>query len=124
MSTFAIEVQAVFCASHQLRLAGGALEPLHGHNWHVTVTVESAVLDAVETVMDFHVLEQALEKIIGPWRNQHLNILPPFDGSINPSAERVCQQIALALQPHVANPARLTQVRVTEAPGCAAIWKI
>jgi 6-pyruvoyltetrahydropterin/6-carboxytetrahydropterin synthase len=123
VSTFAIEVQAVFSAAHQLRLPDGTLEPLHGHDWHVTVTVESAVLDALETVMDFHALEIELQKIIGPWKNQHLNAIPPFDRAINPSAERVAEQIALALQPHIVSPAQLTEVRITEAPGCAALWK-
>ena len=40
MPSFDIRTVRTFAAAHQLRLAGGSLEPLHGHNWRVAVTVE------------------------------------------------------------------------------------
>ena len=122
MNTFAIEVETVFTATHQLRLPDGALEPRHGHDWHVTVRVASAQLDALETVMDFHILQGLLRNIVGPLRQQHLNTLPPFDAAVNPSAERVAEYIGRALARDIPAPARLAHVRVTEAPGCAALW--
>ena len=122
MSAFAIEVETVFAAAHQLRLPGGTLEPLHGHNWHVRVRVASRQLDALETVMDFHRLEQLLQDIVGPLNHQYLNALPPFAAAVNPSAERVAEYIGRALTQNIPAPARLVEVRVTEAPGCAAIW--
>ena len=47
-----------FSAAHQLRLYDGSLEPLHGHNWQVKVTVVAAKLDSIGVVMDFHELER------------------------------------------------------------------
>ena len=35
-----------FSAAHQLRLYDGSLEPLHGHNWRVKVTVSAAEVEA------------------------------------------------------------------------------
>jgi len=129
----AIEVTAEFPATHQLRLADGALEPRHGHVWHVTVQISAARLDEIDTVLDFHEVQRALEAIVGPWRHAHLNAVPPFAAGsalrINPSAERVAEQIAQALTAAVntlAAPQRavcVLEVRVTEAEGCAAIWR-
>ncbi len=77
----------------------------------------------LETVMDFHVLEGHLRAIIEPWQNQHLNVISPFDQAVNPSAERVAEQIGKALAQTIPSPAKLVSVRITEAPGCAAIWR-
>jgi 6-pyruvoyltetrahydropterin/6-carboxytetrahydropterin synthase len=121
---YTIEVHAEFFASHQLRLQHGALEPLHDHQWYITASVESEILDALETVMDFHQLEQSLKSIIAPWNNHHLNDVPPFDHAVNPSAERVAQRIAELLGPEIPAPARLRSVAITEAPGCVAIFSL
>ena len=119
---YAIEVCGEFCASHQLRLPGGRLEPLHGHNWRVKVQVGSPRLDDLETVMDFHVLEKALAGIVAGFNHGHLNDIPPFDKGYNPSAERVAQRIAELLVPHIVSPARLIHVKVSEAGGCYALF--
>ena len=97
-------IEKVFSAAHALRLPGGSLEPIHGHDFRVTVTVQAATLDAMDTVMDFHVLETLVESTVGPWRNQLLNEVAPFAGgpgddhglAVNPSAERIAQQVAQA----------------------------
>ena len=125
-----IEVSTVFSAAHQLRLPGGGVEPLHGHDWRVTVRVGAGELDAMETVVDFHVIEAALEGICGPMRNAHLNALEPFLQKWNPSAERVAEHIGRQLLPLLAalpqdsaRTLRLMEVRVTESPNCLAIWQ-
>lgn len=125
---FAIEVSGVFSAAHQLRLPGGGVEPLHGHDWRITARVEAEGLDALETVIDFHVLEGALQQICAAWNNRNLNEVEPFVAARNPSAERVAERIAELLRPAVTaagdqGRARLMEVRVTEAPGCVAIWR-
>ena len=119
---YAIEISALFAAGHQLRLGPGQLEPSHGHNWSVVVRVASPQLDAIDTVMDFHDLEQALEAIIGPWRNRHLNDVAPFLAGVNPSAERVAEVIGQNIAKSLKPPARVVEVRIGEAPGCTAIW--
>src|ERR1041385_6826265 len=93
---FEISATAHFSASHQLRLYDGSLEPLHGHNWKVKVTVGSAKLDAIGVVMDFHELERLLGEIIRPLHNSHLNTASEL-GGLNPSTENVAVHIAKAL---------------------------
>jgi len=127
---YAIEVEARFSAAHALRLPGGTLEPLHGHDFLVTVRVEADTLDSMETVLDFHALQQWLAEVLAPWQNRTLNDLEPFRTTINPSAERIAQQIGTHLLPRLEQVSqnsprralRLAHVRITEAPGCLAIW--
>ena len=118
---FHITLRRTFCASHQLRLSGGAPEPLHGHNWHLSLVVARADggLDEIETVVDFHEIEAALDAVTGPMHNRHLNDLPAF-ADRNPSAERVAEHVGRA----VALPAgvRVVACEVTEAQGCSATW--
>jgi 6-pyruvoyltetrahydropterin/6-carboxytetrahydropterin synthase len=128
---FSIEVQTTFCAAHALRLPGGELEPVHGHNFVATVKLACTQLDALETVIDFHIVEGWLDIIVGPWRNKNLNEVEPFVALVNPSAERIAQLIGTNLQHALAHEypndvaargLRLVEVRLTEAPGCLAIW--
>ncbi|MFW5682182.1 MAG: 6-pyruvoyl trahydropterin synthase family protein [Phycisphaeraceae bacterium] len=114
-------VEREFCAAHALRLPDGSLEPRHGHNWRVWVTVARGDLDELETVIDFHQLEASLDAVLAPWQNADLNEQPIFqEGGYNPSAERVSQAIAEALMPALTSGVELHSVRVSEAPGCTA----
>jgi 6-pyruvoyl-tetrahydropterin synthase len=123
----AIEVQTVFCAAHAMRL-GQETEVLHGHNFQVTVRLTCQRLDGAQTVADFHEVETLLGQVLGPWENQNLNVLEPFRGRVNPSAERIAEQIGTQLQGLLPAEAvngrglKVSEVRVTEAPGCTAIW--
>src|SRR5688572_12069423 len=116
---FDISTTREFSAAHQLRLYDGSLEPLHGHNWRVRVTVASPTLDSIGVVMDFHQLERLVDELTVPMHNRHLNDLPPF-AQLNPSAENVALHIgrALKLPPSV----RLARVEVWETPANRAVY--
>ena len=120
---FLVTIARTFCAAHALRLPGGRIEPTHGHNWHVRVTVarDDDGLDALECVVDFHALERCLDSAIGPWHNAHLNDIAPFDAAVNPTAERVAEQVGVTLD--LPPSVRVVEVSVTEAEGCLAIWR-
>ncbi|HEX8325405.1 MAG TPA: 6-carboxytetrahydropterin synthase, partial [Tepidisphaeraceae bacterium] len=117
---FEISVTRTFCASHQVRFRNGTLEPMHGHNWTVTVTVWATHLDADGFVIDFHRLEKRLDAIVTPLNNAHLNDAKLLRGA-NPSAEIVCRAIGQALV--IDPPAALLSVSITEAPGCVATYR-
>jgi 6-pyruvoyltetrahydropterin/6-carboxytetrahydropterin synthase len=120
MSAFEISIRREFSASHQLRLLDGSLEPLHGHNWRVKVTVGAASLDAMSVVMDFHELERLVDEIVMPMHNRHLNELATFSKP-NPSAENVALFVGqkLALPKNI----RLISVEVWETDGCSAVYR-
>lgn len=121
---FEISVETQFAAAHALSIAG-IQEPVHGHNWHVTVTVAGQTLDGDGLLCDFHTVESSLKELVSRFHNQNLNAVAPFCDGLNPSAENVARVIAeelgagLDLSPH----AGITSVRVTEAPGCAATYR-
>lgn len=133
---YELTVESTFAAAHAIRIGTGSpdgptLEPLHGHNWHVTATIAGSKLDADGLLCDFHTVEGALREITGRFHNRNLNDLPPFapvtgGRGVNPTAELVARQIATELREMVVaalEPAvRLVSVRVTEAPGCAATY--
>ena len=124
MPSYAIRVVRSFAASHQLRLTGGALEPLHGHNWKVAVTVAADRLDALGCVMDFHDLERLIDGVVGPLHNRHLNDVPPFDAERNPSAENVAAHVARSIAAAVPAGVRVAKVRVWETAGNSAEFRL
>ncbi|MFK7790364.1 MAG: 6-pyruvoyl tetrahydropterin synthase family protein [Phycisphaeraceae bacterium] len=127
---YEIIVESVFAAAHAIRLPDGSLEPVHGHNWPVAVTVAADELDDIETVCDFHLLQGLLTEALDPWQNNDLNQCEPFtDGeghdelAINPTAERVAWAIAEKIKPGLPGNCQLVSVSVGEAPGCTAVYK-
>ena len=117
---FEIHITREFSAAHRLRMYDGTLEPLHGHNWQVRVSVEARELDRIGVVMDFHELERLVDAVVGPMHNRDLSSLPSF-ASRNPSAENVAAHIAqsLVLPSHI----KLLSVAVWETSQCCAVWK-
>ena len=121
---YEITIAKVFAASHAIRLPDGSLEPIHGHNWPVEVTVGSPGLDSIETVMDFHVLEESVDALIAQVHNRHLNEVEPFVGcKVNPTAERVAWWFATEIARTLPATVKMLSVRVGEAPGCFAIYR-
>jgi 6-pyruvoyltetrahydropterin/6-carboxytetrahydropterin synthase len=116
---FAITSTRTFSAAHQLRLYDGSLEPLHGHNWKVKITVAAPKLDQIGVVMDFHNLDHQLDQILKPLHNHHLNDTPAFQ-ALNPSTENVALHIgqSLRLPPGV----NLTSVEVWETDVNSAVY--
>ncbi len=121
---YEITVTSVFSAAHAIRLPDGSFEPVHGHDWHVRLTVYSNQLDSIETVMDFHELQGFVDSAIEPARNRNLNEIAPFaDGSVNPTAERVAWWIGTSVAKNLPKGVSLVSVQVEEAPGCEATYR-
>ena len=118
---YEVSIERQFRAAHALRLADGGMEPMHTHDWHVTVSVAAPELDAQNVVIDFHDLETNVGVILDELADRTLNDLPPF-AETSPSAERVAEHIANQLVPHLPQHVRLVRVTVTEAPGCTAAY--
>ncbi len=119
---FEISTTREFAAAHALRLYDASLEPLHGHNWRVRVTVAAAALDAIGVVMDFHALEALVDALIQPLHNHNLNDLPPFAQELNPSAENVALHIGRSLALQLPSTVRLVRVEVWETLGNRATY--
>lgn len=122
---YTVEITHEFAAAHAIVIAGRR-EPVHGHNWHVTVHLTGPTLDDDGLLCDFHTVHAVLVDILTPFHNNDLNATPPFDQT-NPSAELIARYIADELTdrlgPDMAETAKVDSVRVTESPGCAAIYR-
>lgn len=116
-----LTVSDTFNATHSLTLADGQAEPVHGHDWRVHAVVRADVLDAIDTVMDFHELERLLRAILTPLQHSHLNDQGAFAG-VNPSAERLAMHVAGELGPALPANVALHRLDVEEAPGCVASY--
>jgi len=92
---FEITTTRHFSAAHALRLYDGSLEPLHGHNWVIQVTVRAAGLDPIGVVMDFHELERQVDAIVAPLHNRHLNETLP--AGLNSSTENVALHVGRSI---------------------------
>ena len=116
---FQITTTHEFSAAHAIVLYDGTIEPVHGHNWRVSVTVASDKLDSIGVVMDFHQLARLVDEVIGPMRNRHLNELPAF-ANVNPTTENVAVHVANSLK--LPTEVRLSKVEVWETWDCSAAY--
>ena len=118
---FIISVERHFLASHQLVLPDGSKEPVHEHDWVVTVDVGSEKLNNMGVVMDFKTLQAMIDKIIAGFSNMALESIGYFQQN-NTSAENVAKYIYEKLRIGLPEGVRLQNVRVVEEPGCSATY--
>ncbi len=123
---YEITVDRTFCAAHAIVIAGER-EPVHGHNWHVRATIVGEELDGDGLLCDFHAVDHWLAQVCEPMTNQNLNEVAPFD-TLNPTAEHVARHIAKelngCLRRALGHGVRVASVRVTEAEGCSATFRL
>ena len=116
---YEIMVEGGFSATHRLRLAGGEFEPLHGHDWRVSVRLAAEELDETGTVADFRDVQTKLNDILSRLHHTDLNEHPWLEG-VNPTAEQVAGVIFSRLARDLTWGHRLKSVHIGEAPGCQA----
>ena len=118
---FTVSVTTSFCASHALTLPDSSVEPLHEHDWQVSVELAAQELNASGFVMDFHVLQAAIDKTIKPLNDVRLEDVGYFDPTKrNASAEEVARFIYDNIAPEMPDNVELVAVEVTEAADCRA----
>lgn len=122
---FEIVVEDFFSAAHQLKLYDGSLEPRHGHDWRVAVTVRAEELDPIGVVVDFEWLKPALREILSGLSFINVNDHPAFSGGkLNPSTENIAKLIHDRLKPRLPREgaARIVKVTVWETPDACASY--
>jgi 6-pyruvoyltetrahydropterin/6-carboxytetrahydropterin synthase len=109
-------------SSHQTVAADGSLEPLHGHNWRIQVSVEAAELDERGMVVDLDVLRRALDEFLDGLDHAHLNDLPAFaDQPV--SAEVIARHVGKTLGGQLDDGRRrVVEVRVWMTDARNAAW--
>ena len=116
---YEIIVDGSFSATHALRMPGGGTEPLHGHDWKVSVCLARDRLDDSGFVADFGDVQRALTKLTDELHHTCLNDHALFSGS-NPTTEVVARVVFERLRDNSSWSDELLSVSITEAPGCRA----
>ena len=117
-----ISVERRFRARHAVTINGEEELP-HEHDWHVRVEV-AGKLDDEGLLIDFHLLEAALDEVLLPFKDNTFNGTPPFDEQ-NPSAENIARHIVWsvveeALPKQARKRIENARATIEEAPGCHA----
>ncbi len=118
-----ISQETVVAAAHQLRLAPGEGERLHGHNWRIKATLRAKELDKKSGwLVDFNHLGAVLRALVEPYEHVFLNEIAPFD-DLNPTAENLARVVADNLAAKM-DDARVKVVRVDvwENDTCCATY--
>jgi len=117
-----LTIKKHFAAAHCLVNYQGDCENLHGHNWHVEVTVAARELDEAGLGVDFKVLKHRTKQLLGELDHKYLNDLPAFS-QISPSSEQIARFLFTRLcdQLESAN-VRLERVTVWESDSACASY--
>jgi len=119
---FEIRQETTVAAAHQLRLAPGEGERLHGHNWRIVAVVRAEQLDSRGMVVDFNDLGRDLRELVEPYEHVFLNELAPYD-DVNPTAENIARVVADGLAAKIDDErVRVVRVEVWETDTCGAIY--
>lgn len=118
---YEVSIKTEFAAAHNLRNYEGACETLHGHNWKVDVVVAADRLDEAGLAVDFKVLKEKTDRIIGELDHTYLNEHEAFRAT-NPSSENIARYIFDELKSDIGNHARVNRVTIWETDDAAASY--
>lgn len=117
-----IRILTDFSAAHSLRDYPGDCANLHGHNWHLEITV-GGTLNESGMVMDFRELKRQVKAITDTLDHKYINEVPPFD-TINPTAENLAKYIFDELENTLPQHCWAQQISIWEnARSCASYTK-
>ncbi len=97
---FSLKVEGSFSSAHNLRGYKGKCEDLHGHNWRIEISAQSAKLDDIGMLLDFKYLKNKLNAVLERMDHKYLNKLAFFK-KINPTSENIAKYIYDQLKPRI-----------------------
>ena len=118
---YEVMIKTEFASAHNLRNYKGACEALHGHNWKVDITVETDQLDEIGLALDFNLLKEKTNRIIGELDHIYINDHPAFKEK-NPSSENIAKYIYDKLKAALDNGVRMQKVTIWETDDAAASY--
>lgn len=119
---YSVTIEGGFSATHRVPMAGGELEPLHGHDWSVRAVFRSRELDSSGMVVDFLAAQGALSSILETLHHRDLGeVAGLLAFGAYPTAEVVARFVFERLS--AADFVAVSRVEVTEAPGCLGAYE-
>jgi 6-pyruvoyltetrahydropterin/6-carboxytetrahydropterin synthase len=94
----------------------------HEHEWRVRVEVVGPLDPATGFLVDLSLLDDALERVVGPWAGADLNesIAEVRSGALQPSTESLARWLHDRLAAEIPPPARLGAVEIWESEDLGA----
>ncbi len=113
---YEVYVQAHFSAAHRLDGYPGNCARWHGHNWQVTVYLQTKELNSIGLAVDFREVKDKLDLVLSKFDHAALNEVPELEGD-NPTCENVARYVyhAMAQELNRGN-LRVARVQVSETP--------
>lgn len=102
-----------------------SLQPGHGHNYRLHLTVTGDLDAATGFVVDLGALDETVRRnVLDVVDHRHLNqALPQFgEGGLIPTTENLVAWIVTVLEASLPAGARLSRVRLEEDEDLAAVW--
>lgn len=101
-----------FEAAHQLPNVpdGHKCARLHGHSYHIQITIEGDVVPALGWVMDFADIDAVVDPVIGELDHRLLN---EIDGLANPTSELLAHWMWRRLSPALP---LMVELSISETP--------
>ena len=106
---------------------------MHGHNYKVTVTIAGPELNRQGMLMDFGIVKEILNEVVGRFDHMHIGNLPegwtsnpshvidvPFEYT---SSENLAKYWATEIQERLEKSLRVIRLEVCETPSNTAIWE-
>lgn len=96
---------------------GHKCKAIHGHTYRLTIFISGDLLDDLSWVMDFAVLKQVVDPIIGQIDHKLMNDIPGLE---NPT----CERIAVWLWDHIkAEIPALSKIILNETPTSGVVYE-
>ena len=108
---YEVTIKKSFSAAHLLKEIGGKCEALHGHNFHVEISVAADALNEEGLLIDFRVVKGWTDEALEVLDHRYLNELDYFKDR-NPSAEAIARFLHERISKK-ARKAKVTLSRVT-----------
>ena len=118
---FIISIKTDFSAAHHIKGYKGNCSELHGHNYHVEVSVRAHKVNSIGMCVDFRNLKEIAETAISGLDHKNLNVLPFFKEK-NPTAEHIAQFIYEKITDNLKGSFSLDSVKVWETDKYAVTY--
>jgi 6-pyruvoyltetrahydropterin/6-carboxytetrahydropterin synthase len=122
---FEVMIERNFSSAHQLRGYKGKCENLHGHNYKIEIYARGRELDKIGLLVDFVELKAAADDVVNFLDHRNINELPPFDDTLNPSAENLARFILERVAKRIDDErVQIYKVRCFETPTSVATYQV
>lgn len=126
MKTYKITREFVFELGHVLDGHKGKCRNAHGHNYKVLITIESAILDDMEMVIDFYDLNTAIKPIFEEFDHAfaiNINAKDSFENDLAQLLKKHNRKsINLPFRTTAENMAKYFYDRIGELLNCNNYW--